>query len=105
MRTDVNTLIQVQHEWNGWRAADVRFGDLQNVHWLQPAGAPHPLVHAYISCASVVHGDIPHACDRESTPHRLRVCVLKRHAIATTYAELARRADEEAAVQARPRSA
>jgi hypothetical protein len=87
-------LIRVQSEWDGWRNAEVRFGDLRSVHWLQPTRAPHALVHGYISCSNIVTGDIPHDCDRMSAPHRLLVCILKRHTIPVVYAELARRADE-----------
>ncbi len=88
------TLIRVLAEWNGWKSAEVRLDDLEDVHWRQPNGAPHTLVHAYVHCTQVVSGDLPHDCNRWSLPHRLRVCVLKRHTIGTAYAELARRADE-----------
>lgn len=88
-------LIRVHCEWNGWRSAEVRLADLSEVYWFQPAGAPQAIVHGYISCSSVVTGDIPHDCDRRSAPHRQLVCILKRHAIPTVYTELARRADEQ----------
>ena len=88
-------LIRVQSEWDGWRNAEVRFGDLRDVHWLQPTRAPNALVHGYISCSNIVTGDIPHDCDRRSAPHRLLVCILKRHTIPVVYAELARRADDQ----------
>lgn len=87
-------LIPVQREWKGWRTADVRLGDLQNIHWLQPNGAPVPLVHAYVLCTSFVNGDIPHDCGRVAVPHRLLVCVLKSHIAPSAHAELARRAAE-----------
>jgi hypothetical protein len=87
-------LIRVHAQWDEWRNADVRLADLRDVQWLQPARAPHALVHGYISCSSIVTGDIPHHCDRPSAPHQLLVCVLKRHTIPHIYAELARRAHE-----------
>ena len=90
-------LIRVQSEWNGWRNAEVRLRDVKSVHWFHPSQAPHSLVHGYIACTNVVTGDIPHRCDPASRPHRLRVCILKRHAIPSVYAELARRADEQQA--------
>lgn len=86
-------LIRVQSEWDGWRNAEVRFGDLRDVHWFQPPRAPHALVHGYISCSNIATGDIPHDCDRRSAPHRLLVCILKKHTIPPVYAELAQRAD------------
>lgn len=94
MRAYDDMLIRVHAEWNGWRNAEVRLGDLDELHWFQPDLAPHAIVHGHISCSNIVTGDIPHDCDRGSAPHRLLVCVLKRHEIPTVYTELARRADE-----------
>ena len=94
MRASDDMLIRVQSEWNGWRNAEVRLGGLRDVHWFQPTRAPHALVHGYILCSNIVIGDLPHDCDRRSAPHRLLVCILKSHTIATVYADLARRADE-----------
>lgn len=88
-------LIRVQSDWDGWRNAEVRLGDLHDVHWFQPTRAPRALVHGYISCSKIVTGEISHDCDRESAPHQLQVCILKRHTIPTVYAELARRADDQ----------
>ena len=86
-------LIRVHGEWKGWRTAEVRFRDLQEVHWFQPNQAPLPLIHGYISCTEIVTGEIPHACGR-TAPHRLLVCVLRSHTLPTAFAELARCADE-----------
>ena len=95
MRAEDETLIRVQRDWNGWRTGEVRLGDLQSVHWFQPSRAPRPLVHGYISCASIVSGDIAHDCHLSDPPHRLLVCVLKSHNVPVAYVELARRADEQ----------
>ena len=86
-------LIPVQREWNGWKSTEVRLGDLQDVHWLQPNGTSHPFVHAYVRCTPTTSAAFPHGCSR--APHRLLVCILKRHTIPTVYAELARRADAQ----------
>jgi hypothetical protein len=88
-------LIRVQAEWNGWKSAEIRLGDLEDVHWLQPDRASHAFIHGYVHCTQVVSGDLPHNCNPRSEPHRLLVCVLKRHTISTAYAELARRADAQ----------
>jgi hypothetical protein len=85
-------LVIVQREWNGWRTAFVRVGDLQDIHWFQPIGAPTSLIHAYVHC-DAVEGDIPHDCGSTPPPHRLLVCVLKSHATPAAYAEVARSAD------------
>jgi hypothetical protein len=95
MPTKQESLVRVHREWNGWRSAEVRLGDLQGVHWLQPKDAPAPLLHAYVQCTDIVSGDIPHDCDKPSLPHRLLVCVLKRHAIPTAYLDLAGQADAQ----------
>jgi hypothetical protein len=97
MRAYDDMLIRVHSEWNGWRNAEVRLGDLGEVYWIRPNRAPQAIVHGYISCSNIVTGDIPHDCDRRSASHRLLVCILKRHAIPAVYAELARRADEKRA--------
>ena len=99
MRASDELLIRVQSEWNGWRTAEVRLEDLRDVHWFQPARAPHALAHGYIVCSNIVLGDLPHDCDRGSAPHRLLVCILKSHTIASVYAELARRADQQRTLQ------
>jgi len=90
-----NVLVRVHHTWHGWRSAEVRLGDLQSVHWFQPPGAPHPLLHAVISCSDVVTGDIPHDCASTPGRHRLLVCVLKRHALSSIYIALSRMAAAE----------
>jgi hypothetical protein len=89
-------LVSVHAAWNDWRAAEVRLAGLHDLHWFQPAGAPSSLLHAYIDCSDIVSGCIPHACDPASAPHRLRVCMLKRHAVARIYGQLAARAADGA---------
>jgi hypothetical protein len=95
MQTTDDMLIWVQREWDGWRTAQVRLGDLQNIHWFQPPRAPRPVLHGYVSCASMTTGEIPHHCERTDRPHTLLVCVLKSHHVPSVYAEIARRAGEQ----------
>lgn len=89
-----DALIRVQLDWNGWRNATIRVGDLDDIHWFQPVRAPRALLHGYVSCACLAAGESLHDCDQASAPHRLHVCVLKRHTIPAVYAVLTRRADE-----------
>lgn len=89
-------LVVVQREWNGWRKALTPLGSLEDVHWHQPQGAPKPLLHGYVSCRSLMSGEVPHDCDG-STPHRLLVCVLRRHTVPSLFDLLAARADERPA--------
>ena len=86
-------VVRVQCEWNGWRTAEVSIDDLEQIHWFQPAGAPHPLLHAYVSCGRLANTGVSHdGCSRSPRPHRVLVCVLKRHHLPSVYAEIERRA-------------
>ena len=103
---DEGTMVVVQREWNGWRTASARLSDLQSIHWLQPNGAPRPLIHAYIPCTKLQTGEIPHDCDVKSVPHRLLVCVLKCHTAPVVFAVLSHLASERGLeVRARPLAA
>ena len=86
--------ICLHADWKAWQSATARFVDIHDLHWHQPAGAPHALVHGYVACTDIVAGQIPHQCDPRTAPHRLRVCILKRHTTADVYAMLARLADD-----------
>ena len=90
-------LISVQLDWSDWHTAMVPLRDLRDVHWYQPSHAPHALLHGYVACSSIVSGNIPHDCQSQSAPHRLRVCILKKHILATAYLELSQRANERLA--------
>ena len=87
-------LIAVQTMWNGWRTALVRVGDLENLHWFQPVGAPRALLHAELACTALRSGSVPHQCDPSTRPHRLMVCVIKSHITAVIFEALANLAGE-----------
>ena len=89
---EYDTLIVVQREWSGWRTGMVPLGNLKEIRWFQPTGAPRPLIHAYVSCTDIHSGDLQHDCELTSAPHRLLVCVLKSHTAPSVFNELARRA-------------
>ena len=86
-------LIRVHPEWNGWQTAAVRLGDLEEVRWARPEGAPRDLVHGYVHCDRVVTGELPHDCAGTRPPHRLLVCILKRHTVPAVYDDLVQRAN------------
>jgi hypothetical protein len=94
MKPQNDSAISVNVEWNDWRSAQARLDDLRNVHLHHPKGAPHPLLHAYVSCSEIKGGDLAHTCDASSAPHDIRVCVLKSHNTPASYAELASRRGE-----------
>jgi hypothetical protein len=93
MQTETDVVIRVHREWAGWQSAEIRLRDLEDVHWYQPAGAPHALIHGFVSSAMLTSGDLSGPTNPPSTAVRTLVCVLKRHCTPTTFAELARRAD------------
>jgi hypothetical protein len=72
--------------------------DLVDIHWRQPIRAPRPLVHGYIRCTDIIAGEIPHVCEQTGTPHRLLVCVIKRHSAPSVFEELARRAGPQVVI-------
>jgi hypothetical protein len=71
---------------------------LCDIHWRQPVHAPRLLVHGYIRCTDIIAGEIPHVCERTGTPHRLLVCVIKRHSAPSAFEELVRRAGPQMVV-------
>jgi len=98
--------VSISAPWDDWRSAQVRLDDLCDPHWHQPAGAPRPLLHAYVSCGRIVSGELPHVCDPSSAPHRIRVCILKKHNTSSAYSEVERRATRDGAApssESRPR--
>jgi hypothetical protein len=96
---DHRTLVVVQPEWNGWRTAVARMVDLEDIHWFQPKGAIRPLIHAYVRCTTLLSGDIPHECSSTGIPHRLHVCILKRHTSTWVFEMLSRLASETHSVR------
>ncbi len=87
-------LVVVQRDWNGWRKAMTPMTALEDVHWHQPAGAPRPLIHAYVSCRDLVSGDVPHdCCGDHAFAHRLLVCVLRQHTAPSVFERLVARAN------------
>jgi len=89
--TDMSEVV-VQRDWNGWHTASARLGDLEQVHWRQPAGAARPLIHAFVTCSNLLRGDVSHDCTATTPPHRLLICVLKSHTAPMVFEELVRRA-------------
>ena len=89
LMSENGTAVRVQAAWNAWQSAEVRLDDLRNIHWLQPAGAPRPLLHAYVLSTNVANGNMPRC---KGVARRLLVCVLKSHTIPSVYRELSRRA-------------
>ena len=90
MREDQVTVVRVEPAWDSWQSAEVHICDLEDIHWHQPPGAPQQLLHGYIWCDRILSGSVPHDCC-DGLPHRLRVCVIKKHVLEPAYMELVRR--------------
>ena len=87
-----DAIVAVQSEWNGWRTAMVRVTHLEDIHTAQPAGAPRPMICAFVGCDRLRPEQIDHLCSVTPPPHRLRVWVLKSHTRKDVFQELSRRA-------------
>ena len=88
----VQALVPVLRSWNGWRTAQARAEDLEDIHWFQPLGAPKDLLHAYVSPSKLVSGSLSEIIDEAASPERMLVCVLKSHTSGTVWMALANRA-------------
>src|SRR5688572_13991907 len=88
---DTTLLVPVQLQWDGWRTAEVPLAALHDIHWFQPPGAPRPMVHAYVSAATLPDTAPPLRHAGETT-QLLRVCVLKHHTPSTVYDTLSKQA-------------
>jgi hypothetical protein len=92
--------VTVRNQWNDWRTAMVRVVDLEDIRWAHPAGAPRPLIHATLSCLSLVGSGQFHTCDG-GTAHQLTVCILRRNTAFCIFEDLVARAAAPMAVMTR----
>ena len=88
MSTELDLIVRVHREWNGWRYADVPLATLEDVHWFQPPAAPRPLVHAFVRAEAFE----AEPAGPRTPARRVQVCVLKEHALLSAYRALERRA-------------
>jgi hypothetical protein len=69
---EFNPLVVIRRNWmDSTHIAQVYLSDLSDFHWTRVGGgeihglgrvAPRDFVHAYMSCMSVVAGNIAHSC-------------------------------------------
>jgi hypothetical protein len=78
-------LVVVQLDWRDWHRAFVPMAAVEKLHWRRVPGAPRPMLHGSIWCSSIVAGILRHDCAPGDPPHRLQVCILKRHTIPSIY--------------------
>jgi hypothetical protein len=85
-------LVVVQLDWRDWHRAFVPLAAVEKLHWRRVPGAPRAMLHGYIWCSRVVAGVLHHNCALQDGPHRLLVCILKRHTIPSIYDAMSRQA-------------
>lgn len=76
-------VVWVRRQWNDYRDAAYRIRDVSGWHWSDVSGgvnvaAPRPFIHAYVSCNSIIAGELAHSCSHGKGPHRIKVCVTKK---------------------------
>ncbi len=77
-------LVNIRRQWNdSRRTATIALGSLGGVHWSLVSGgvralAPQPFLHGYISCDSVLEGELAHSCRHGRGPHSIKVCIVKK---------------------------
>lgn len=86
-------VVRVRRQWSDDRVGSVPRAGLANVHWDTVSGgvrahSPWPFLHGYISCDSLVDGEVSHSGVHGPCPHRIKVCVVKKDNPGPVYAEL-----------------
>src|SRR5262245_18385651 len=93
--------VWVRCRWNDGQPGRVRRADLAGPYWdttdrIPRRGRGLAMLHAVISCAAVIEGELAHTCERSTAPHLLKVCASRADNDGAAMAEL------EAAAGPRP---
>jgi hypothetical protein len=77
------TVIRVRREWKSRRIGEVRFGDIDDLHWARTSGgtghrSPFVMMYGYILCDRLVTGTLAHSCVHGEGPHRIKIVVVKK---------------------------
>jgi hypothetical protein len=77
------TVIHVRREWKSRRIGEVRFGDIDDLHWARTSGgtghrSPFIMMYGYILCDRLVAGTLAHSCVHGEVPHRIKIVVVKK---------------------------
>ncbi len=77
--------VWVRRQWNDYRDAKVCLSDIEGIQWgtVTVSGgvyirAPQPFLHGYISCDTILEGELGHSCLHGEGPHRIKVCIVKK---------------------------
>lgn len=82
MEQDKDPYVWVRRQWNGQDSAKVRLEHLHSPRWDITSGgvrapAPQYFLYGYISCDSVIEGDLAHSCSHGNRPHSIKVCIVR----------------------------
>ena len=77
------TIVRVRRQWNCGRIGDVRFGDIDDLHWARTSGgighrSPFVMMYGYVLCDRLVAGTLAHSCMHGEGPHRIKIVVVKK---------------------------
>jgi len=97
-KQQIEETVVVRRQWNHWMHGEVRLNDISHPHWDDYSGgfqarAPRPFIHAYISCDTLVSGEVGHSCSHGEGPHRIKVCIVKKDNSTTTFGKIKISAD------------
>jgi len=75
-------VVWVRRQFDDWRHAAYRMGDLGGLHWSNMSGglqqrANRQYLHAYVWCNGMIAGALAHSCRHGQGPHRIKVCITK----------------------------
>lgn len=88
--------IWVRRQWNDYRKAKYKLGDISNVHWDNISGgvyarAPQYFLHGYVWCNEMLEGELAHSGIHGDCSHNIKVCIVKKDNAPEVYARLTRK--------------
>jgi hypothetical protein len=82
MTQEKNFTVVARRRWNDPHSVEVPFEALRELIIKNDPGGvcspiPRPFPYARVWCDQLIDGPIIHACDPETAPHELQLCVLE----------------------------
>jgi hypothetical protein len=77
------TVVRVRRQWNSRKIGEVRWADLEDLHWDRTSGglqhrSPFVMMYGYMWCDRLASGRVAHSCIHGEGPHRIKVVVVKK---------------------------
>ncbi len=81
---EAGPVVRVRRQWNDYRLAAYPLSEVEGLHWSDISGgiqatAPRSFVHGYVWCDRMIAGELAHSCAHGRGPHRIKVCITKKH--------------------------